>query len=365
MSDSTTDPITDVTTVTDSSAVIHRTHPDSFEVSVHRFDGLEADTDHRLDVPDPTSGSSTIAVRTLRRPSGELHSVFATVNDVHFGEVAAGQVDDLEIGPIRRAGPLDEPYPEVMNRAAADEIGTIDPKALIVKGDLSVDGTASEWAAFERCYRDPFGDRLHVVRGNHDGYHHQQEYAGDQRIDLDGITIALIDTVIPGATTGTITTEQADWLDAVADESTQPVFAMGHHQQWIPGTSAEPSGTNRSDDYFGLHPDAGDRLDDVCSRRASIIAYAAGHTHRHRVRTMTRSGIPSIEIGCTKDFPGTWAEYRVFGGGVMQIVHRMSSPEALAWSESCRGLYADFGVDYSTYALGSLNDRCFVIAPPR
>jgi len=76
---------------------------------------------------------------------------------------------------------------------------------------------------------------------------------------------------------------------------------------------------------------------------------------------MTVSGIPSIEIGCTKDFPGTWAEYRVFDGGIMQVVHRMSSPAALAWSEPCRSLYADFDIDYGEYALGELTDRCFII----
>ena len=76
---------------------------------------------------------------------------------------------------------------------------------------------------------------------------------------------------------------------------------------------------------------------------------------------MSRSGAPSIEIGCTKDFPGTWAEYRVHEGGVMQVVHRMSTPDALAWSESCRHLYADFGIDYETYALGTIADRCFTI----
>jgi hypothetical protein len=46
----------------------------------------------------------------------------------------------------------------------------------------------------------------------------------------------------------------------------------------------------------------------------------------------------------------------------MQVVHRMSSPGALAWSESCRHLYSDFGIDYETYALGTLEQRCFDIA---
>ncbi len=357
----------DVTTVTDSSAVLHiRTapsHGDEPAVWVHRIDDLSPDSDVVVEVADPVdeSVSHEVAFRTLPRPSGELRCTVTTVNDVHFGEMTAGQIDDLEMGPVLRSAPGAEPYPEVMNRAAVAEMAAVDPAAVVVKGDLSLDGAAEEWAAFEACYRTAFGDRLHVVRGNHDCYRHQTEYAGDQRIDLPGVTVALLDTTIPGSTTGDISTEQADWLDAVAEAATEPVIAMGHHQQWIAGTSADPSESRRSDDYFGLHPDGSDRLDDVCMRRQSIIAYTAGHTHRHRVRAMTESGVPSIEVGCTKDFPGTWAEYRVFEGGIMQVVHRTSSPEALAWSEPCRGLYADFDVDYGTYALGELSDRCFVI----
>lgn len=332
----------DITTVADDLVVIHD------GLDVRRYDGLSPDTEHDLD---------GVTVRTLPRPGGELLCRFATVNDVHFGEVEAGRVDELTEGPIRRVEPGDEPYPEVMNRSAATEMATIDPVAVIVKGDLSVDGEPDEWAAFEACYRTAFGDRLHVVRGNHDAYRHQSGYAGDQRIELPGAVVALLDTAIPGATTGTITTEQLDWLDDLCASADRPVFVMGHHQQWI----ADGPDAKRSDDYFGLHPDASDGLDALTARRSGVIGYAAGHTHRHRVRPMTRSAVPSIEIGCTKDFPGTWAEYRVYETGIMQVVHRMSTPEALAWSESCRGLYSDFGVDYETYALGTLADRCFTL----
>ncbi len=332
----------DITTVADDLVVLHD------GLDVRRFDGLSADTEHDLD------GTK---VHTLARPDGELLCRFATVNDVHFGEVEAGKIDDLPDGPIRRSEPGAAPYPEVMNVAAASEMAAIGPAAVIVKGDLTADGHQHEWDAFEACYRTPFGDRLHVVRGNHDSYRHQAEYAGDQVIALPGVIVALLDTAIPGATTGTISAEQIDWIDGVCAVADRPVFVMGHHQQWI----GDGPDAKRGDDYFGLHPDASDRLDDVAVRRSGIVAYAAGHTHRHRVRTMARSGVPSIEIGCTKDFPGTWAEYRVYEGGIMQVVHRMSTPEALAWSESCRNLYSDFGVDYADYALGTLADRCFTI----
>ncbi len=368
--------IIDITTVSDTGATIHvtpePTNDDTAiapaaEVVVHTFGDLVPDTEHTIEIPDPTDPGviHPITIRTLPTPPGELRCTFATVNDVHFGEMVAGQIDDHEMGPLRRSEPGTEPYPEVMNRVAADEMTAIDPDAVIVKGDLSLDGTDEEWEAFERCYRDPFGDRLHVVRGNHDAYRHQNEYVGDQRIDLDGLTIALLDTAIPGATTGDITGAQIEWIDEVASTSDRPVMVMGHHQQWIADPASSDDDAKRSDDYFGLHPDASDRLDAACARHPSIIAYSCGHTHRHRVRTMTEARIPSIEVGCTKDFPGTWAEHRVYDGGVMQIVHRMSSPDALAWSESCRILYSDFGVDYATYALGDLADRCFVIPTRR
>lgn len=191
------------------------------------------------------------------------------------------------------------------------------------------------------------------MRGNHDAYRGQGEYAGDQWIELPGVAVALLDTALPFSASGHVTTEQLEWLDAGAAASTVPVLVMGHHQQWISG--------HRNPDYFGIDPDASDGLSAVMLRRQAIVGYTAGHTHRHRVR-LVGGTLPSIEVGCVKDFPGTWAEYRVYDGGILQVVHRVSAPEALAWSEECRDLYSDFGVDYAEYAMGTLDDRCFAIS---
>jgi Icc protein len=330
----------DITTVADDLIVAH--------------DGLDV-----YELRDLVPGSEHlvrgVAVRTLDRPPGSLLCRFGTVNDVHFGEVECGRIDDHAEGPIQRVGPDEEPYPVTMNQGAVAEMLAADLAAVFVKGDLSVDGRPDEWAAFEACYRDTFGPRLHVVRGNHDSYQGQSEYAGDQWVELPGVAVALLDTTLPGKTTGWLSAEQLDWLDAHAAGADRPVVVMGHHQQWTPSADG-----HRSDDYFGLHPDPSDTLAAVIARRPRIVAYTAGHTHRHRVRHLA-SGVPTVEVGCVKDFPGTWAEYRVYEGGLMQVVHRISSAAALAWSERCRSLYCDFGVDYESYALGTLADRCFTI----
>jgi 3',5'-cyclic-AMP phosphodiesterase len=293
--------------------------------------------------------------RTLDRPPGELLSRLATVNDIHFGEVECGRIDDSPSGPILRRQPGQEPYPETMNRGAAVEIAAAGIATVLVKGDLTDDGTDEQFDAFERCYRPAFDSRLHVIRGNHDAYRGQQRYAGDQVVKLPGLIVAMLDTTIAGRSTGRVGREQLDWLGGVAADASRlglPVLVVGHHQQWVGG--------DRSPDYFGINPDDSERLTAVIAAHRSIVAYAAGHTHRHRVRRIA-GGVPSIEVGCVKDFPGTWAEYRVYESAILQIVHRISTQEALAWSEQCRHLYADFGIDYRSYALGTLEERCLTI----
>ncbi len=333
----------DITTVADDLIVLHE------GTTTYRYDDLAHGTPYEL------HGQW---ITTLDRPHGELLCRFATVNDVHFGEAECGRIDNNPEGPIQRSAPGEAPYPETMNRGAIAEISAMNPWAVFVKGDLSQDGQPHEWAAFEQHYRAAFDGRLHVVRGNHDAYKMQSGYDGDQWVELPGVFVALMDTVIPGQTTGNVSAQQLQWLDAHAAESDRPVIVMGHHQQWTGGTPDSIRGEN----YFGLNPDASDGLADVVARRNSIVAYTAGHTHRHRVRAMSNAhGVPTIEVGCVKDFPGTWAEYRVYETGIMQVVHRISTPEALTWSERCRHLYSDFGIDYETYALGRLEDRCFTI----
>ncbi len=330
----------ELTTVADDLAVLHD------GATAHRFDGLASDTAYEL---------AGVSFRTLPRPGGELLARFVTVNDVHFGEVECGALDDDPTrGPVLRVPEGSDPHPEFMNRAAVTEIAALDPDAVLVKGDLTLDGADHEYAAFLACY-GVFADRLFHVRGNHDRYHDQTYAAGDTVVDLPGVHIALMDTTIARTDTGGFEADQLAWLDAVAAEADRPVLVMGHHQDWTPAN-------RRNATYFGINPDDSEALHAVMARRG-ILGYFAGHTHRNRVRTTPGSGgAVHVEVGTVKDFPGSYAEYRVFEGGIVQVHHRVSTPEALAWSEACRVLYRDTGMDYVPYALGRLEDRCFAIS---
>jgi 3',5'-cyclic-AMP phosphodiesterase len=330
----------DLTTVADDEAVLHD------HGIVHRHTGLRPDADYELDGH---------RFRTLRRPAGERLATVCTVNDVHFGEIECGILNGVDDDPIYTTPPGDEPYPELMNRCAIAEMRAAAPDAVVVKGDLTSMGTRSEYQAFLNAYGPAFGEKLLHVRGNHDAYH-GEDFASHAPVSatLPGVTLALIDTSIPGKASGGVSADTLAWLDQLGADADRPVLLFGHHHVWNPESSKRPEA------YFGINPDDSERLIEVVARRPRVVGYFAGHTHRNRVRRFAATGdVPWVEVACVKDFPGAWAEYRVFEGGILQVFRRISAPEALAWSEKTRDMYGGL---YEMYSFGALADRCFAIA---
>ena len=327
----------ELTTVTTDSAVFH----DGTDVIVR--DGLQPDTEVE---------AFGAEFRTLPR-RGELLCRFATVNDVHFGETVCGLIQGSDVGPVLSVGPDDDPYPEVMNRGAVSEIVAADPALVVAKGDLTSSGRTEEYERFLEVY-GVFGDRLVHVRGNHDSYHHGEFAAfATQEVELPGVRIAVLDTARDGRANGDLSADQVVWLDEGAARSDEPVLVFGHHHVWDP--DVDP----RSDGFFGLVPEASEALAAVAGRRRSIRGYFAGHTHRNRrIRLAAAPGVEFVEVACVKDYPGTWALYEVYEGAILQIHRRISTPEALAWSEKTREMYDGA---YAWYAFGDLDERCFAI----
>lgn len=328
----------ELTSVADDEAVVH------VGADVRVYDELIPGTDYTYD------GHSFRTFPDL----GERLATFATVNDVHFGETVCGVLESYDDGPTFSTEPGDDPYPEVMNRAVIADIEAISPDAVVAKGDLTTHGIREEYDAFLAHYGAAFGDRLLHVRGNHDAYA-GETFAADAPVAhlLPGVVLAVLDTVIPTDTPGRVTADQLEWLDDLAATADRPVLVFGHHHVW------SPESNHRPDTYFGINPDDSERLVEVVARRPAIAGYFAGHTHRNRVRHIGATGaVPWVEVACVKDFPGAWAEYRVFEGGVLQVHRRASAPDALAWADKTRAM---FGGAYVEYAFGALEDRCLVV----
>jgi predicted phosphodiesterase len=322
-----------------------------------RFPGLDAGTEYVVEVDGSANGDPFLppTVRTPAVPAGRRLATLATVNDVHFGETECGVLEGVmeeELGPVLRSLPGERPYPETMNRAAIAEIEALDPDVVLAKGDLTSLGTDEEYAAFLDAYGQ-LGARMHHVRGNHDAMLDASMAVNGApfAVDAGGATLAVLDTVQPGLERGQITADQLAWLDDLAAGASGPVLAFGHHHLW------DLDAPDRSKQYFGINPDDSEAFGAIVARRESIVGYFAGHTHRNRVRRSDKARrVPFVEIGCTKDYAGVWAEYRIHERGFTQIVRRISAPAALEWTERTRPMYAGM---YRAYALGELGHRCF------
>jgi hypothetical protein len=329
----------EITTVADDAAV-------AFEgTEVRRMDGLEPGHRYRFGDQEFT---------TLVRPPGERLATVATVNDVHFGEVQAGYIEGHDVGPPIQAAAGEPPYPQVMNSAAVAEIGALHPDLVVAKGDLTSGGRLEEFEQFAACYRSAFAERLCFTLGNHDkppsGPVVPCPPMAEHRVP--GAVIALLDTARVGQGGGSLDAEQLDWLDELGSRAETQVLVFGHHPAWEDGVD------DWLDAAAAINVADSARLVEVFARRPALTGYFAGHTHRNRVRRFPAAGrVPFAEVACVKDFPGSWAEYRIFEGGVLQVHHRLAAPAALDWSERCRSLF--YGL-YPKYAFGTLADRCFM-----
>jgi hypothetical protein len=91
--------------------------------------------------------------------------------------------------------------------------------------------------------------------------------------------------------------------------------------------------------------------------RATLMV--AGHTHRNRRYVV--GGLTVAEVGSTKDYPGQWAGYSVYEGGIRQVVFRVAEPSAIAWTETTRRA---LGGIWGWWSPGRLSDRCWTLDWP-
>ena len=200
-------------------------------------------------------------------------------------------------------------------------MAALDPDAVVVKGDLTDTGRPEEYEAFLEVY-GALGPRMHHVRGNHDAMRDptMAVEGAPYAIELDGVTLAVLDTTEPGSVGGVLPTAQLAWLDDLAAEARSGARLRSP-------SGVEPRHQRHVDPHYAIGRDDSLAFAQLVARRESIVGYFAGHTHTNRVvRLGGARTIPLVEVACTKDYPGAWAEYRVYEGGYTQVVRRVSEP---------------------------------------
>ena len=164
------------------------------------------------------------------------------------------------------------------------------PDAVIITGDLTDCGLASEYALLAGMLRRNLGMPVYVVPGNHDrrevlaehlpGYCSVNGGFVQYAVDDLPVRVVMIDTVVPGAGHGELCAERLDWLDrTLAARPDVPTLIGMHHPPFQCGIVHM--------DGIALH-DPG-RFIAVVARHTQVKRIVCGHHHRPVVTAVAQA----------------------------------------------------------------------------
>ena len=155
------------------------------------------------------------------------------------------------------------------------------PDAYLLTGDLTDFGHADEYAVLSDGIAR-LGKPAYLLPGNHDdraamrqAFREARYLQSDSpylqyRIDLGGLALIALDTVVAHKAHGVLDAERLDWLRAHLDTSTPTVIAM-HHPPFATGIAHM--------DQEGLL-EGGAELESMLRRHHNIERVVCGHLHR-------------------------------------------------------------------------------------
>jgi 3',5'-cyclic AMP phosphodiesterase CpdA len=312
------------------------------------LDGLEPATSLTITL----DGRRVATATTFAAPPGRLLGRVATIGDLHMGETSFGVLPRIE----SHRDPC-VAHPVVCTSAAIDELLAWGAEMLLVKGDLAHGNRPSEYElAGELLGRLPIPTM--VLPGNHDGgniHRHDATTALAAHglclvekvavVDRPGVRIIGVDTRT-STQAGTVAASTAAVTEAAATASAGTLVVLHHNLMTMPVPTFPPPGVPATE--------ARRFLDELAAAQPRAVV-TSGHTHRHRAR---RHGpLLVTEVGSAKDYPGTWAGYLVYEGGIVQTVRRVMAPEAIRWTQRTARM---FGGAWGRWSPGRLDDRCAV-----
>ncbi len=308
-------------------------------------------------------------LRTLSPPPGELLAKIATISDLHLGAKHWGFFKTMEESKLTlppSLGSLPEPHPILCAQAGVAEALQWGASHLVLKGDAAHHRTQSAFALVDDFLDDICGDgpdrfapnSILIIPGNHDvdnksaiplpGSYGRRNPVPITRthahLDLPGVRLIVGDTTIDGEGPGTLDRCEAGILDLAAESDLPVLLATHHHFQpksyptyWPMGIPA-PQSINFLDSLGQANP-------------RSLVT--SGHTHRNRIRR--HGSVVVSQVASTRDWPGVWAGYRIYEGGISQVVRRIARPGAIHWHEYSKD--AVLGA-WRFWSQGSPEQRC-------
>ncbi len=332
------------------------------------INGLEPGTTYDIVASAPGSPAFLAGrLRALTPPGGRLLCQFATISDIHIGEKAFGvlmRIHDPAERPAKGTGisytPQADPYPVRAVRAAMVEAAQWGAELVVAKGDLTNTTSPAETRDVGQLLAaGPVP--VEAILGNHDNnfgvdirallYSQGVAVPWQPRVrDLPGLRLVLMGTGSgnPRLHRGELAPKMSREIADLVRESPGPAWVALHHPyEKFPFPTVYPPGLPFSEGRQFL-----DAL--VGTKKDTFVTFG----HRHRNRRYDYGPLVVTEVGSTKDYPGVWAGYKVYEGGMIQVVRRTSSPDVISWTETTRRA---MNGQWRRWSPGRLDARCFAV----
>jgi 3',5'-cyclic-AMP phosphodiesterase len=298
--------------------------------------------------------------RTLASPGGRLLYKFATVSDVHIGERVFGVLYRIHDAEERPATICENTYAARALRAAIDEATVWGAELLVVKGDLTNTTSPAEVRDVGRLLAaSPIP--VEAILGNHDNNfgvdaralleQHGIAISWQPRaLDVPGLRLVLMSTASgnPRFHRGELAPEMSAKIARLVSESAGPAWVTLHHPyEKFRARTVYPPGLPYAEGREFLNALVG-------AKRDTFVTFG----HRHRNRRYDYGPLVITEVGSTKDYPGVWAGYKVYEGGLIQVVRRISRPDVISWTEATRRAVNG---QWRRWSPGRLTARCFAV----
>ncbi len=303
---------------------------------------------------DEVSASHTLKASTLKAPPGNELARIATISDLHVGTGHFGFLKTMKEVPEP-----DELHSVRCARSAIAAAVAWGAELLVIKGDAAHHRENSHYEMLGNLVDEFTELDMVLLPGNHDvdsasGIDLPQT-VGNRKLkfeteavsfDLPGLRLVATDTTIPGRGSGSIIRTQDAVIDLCASAPTDSGVMLATHHQFQPWRIPNiwPAGISGPE----AKPFLG-RLNEVAP--GAIVT--SGHTHR--CRSYMRNSLLLTEVSSTSDFPGSWAGYIVYEGGITQTVRRIVTQPEMDWLEYTQG--ALLGA-WGKWSPGSLDQRC-------
>ncbi len=308
------------------------------------------------------AGTTVLKFTTLTPPPGERLARIATVSDLHLGAERWGFLKTMNESKMELPAGIDPAIaatPASMRcaTAAIDEAVAWGASQLVIKGDAAHHRTPEAFQLVDQLV-DKFADLpILMIPGNHDvddksdmdvpstfGQRQLPLIRTQDHLDLPGLRLVATDSTIDNTGPGTINENRSELLDLVAGSPDPVLLAIHHHFQPRSYPTYWPLGIPA--------PESTDFLTDLGRANKNTLV-TSGHTHRNRVRH--HGPVLLTQVASTRDWPGVWAGYTIYEGGISQVVRRIAQPGAIHWHEYSKDAV---GGIWRYWSSGPMKQRC-------